>query len=260
MAPLTLSEHSKQSSEFQHILIVDADATIRTQLSNVVKKSGYRASAVGDSAAMHRALEQASINLVVLDTTLCGEDAFRLCRFLRETPIAVLILTASGDDMSRIALLDAGADDYVAKPFNPRELIARIKAVLRRTSHVRSRTTDAPQYRFGNWYFNTATRELTHNGGSTVKLRGAEFSLLNVLIAHAGQVFSRAELTRILRGRNLDPFDRSTDMRISRLRQLLRDDARSPEIIRTVYGGGYLVGVPVERIPRTSQADGDVRS
>jgi two-component system OmpR family response regulator len=184
----------------------------------------------------------------VLDILLPGDDGLTLCRALRaSSQLPIIMLTARGDDVDRILGLELGADDYVPKPFKPRELLARITAVLRRTAHVLREPlpADVRCYRFAGWQLDTTARALTDEGGNTVALSGAEFRLLAVLLAHAGQVLSRLQLMELLRGRDLDPFDRSIDQRVSRLRQILRDDARSPLIIKTVYGEGYVIGVPV---------------
>jgi two-component system OmpR family response regulator len=171
-----------------------------------------------------------------------------LCRELRATSqVPILMLTALGEEIDRIVGLEVGADDYLPKPFSPRELVGRIKAILRRTVHMpRDPELPARGYRFGDWRLDTTTRTLTHTDGATQSLSGAEFRLLTVLLAHPTRVLSRQQLMELLRGRDMDPFDRSVDVRISRLRQALRDDARAPKIIRTVYGEGYVIGVPVE--------------
>jgi two-component system OmpR family response regulator len=237
-----------QCSDLPHVLIVDDDGQIRALLRNFILKNGFQTTAVANGAAMRRTLEQTNIDLIILDLMLPGEDGFSLCRSLRaNSQIPVLMLTAHADDADRIAGFDAGADDFLAKPFHPGELIARIKAVLRRTQ-IQRKSATACRYRFGNWQFDTATRQLTHKDGRAVNLSGAEFSLLNELLAHPSQVVSRAHLAKTLLGRDLEPFDRILDMRISRLRHVLRDDAGSPEIVRTVYGAGYVVDVSVQRL------------
>jgi two-component system, OmpR family, response regulator len=235
-------------TESQHILIVDDDREIRTLLSDYLQKNGYRATAVGDGKAMHRALERGHVDLIVLDLMLPGDDGLKLCRELRATSqVPILMLTALGEEIDRIVGLEVGADDYLPKPFSPRELVGRIKAILRRTSHMpRDPELPARGYRFGDWQLDTTTRTLTHADGATQSLSGAEFRLLTVLLAHPTRVLSRQQLMELLRGRDMDPFDRSVDVRISRLRQALREDARAPKIIRTVYGEGYVIGVPVE--------------
>ncbi|HEY8537762.1 MAG TPA: response regulator [Steroidobacteraceae bacterium] len=235
----------------QHILIVDDDREIRTLLREYLEKNGYRATAVADGKGMRRALEQSHVDLIILDLMLPGEDGLSLCRELRtKSQVPVLMLTALGEEVDRVVGLEIGADDYLPKPFSPRELLGRIKAILRRTAYMpREPVPESVRgYRFGDWELDTTTRELKHKDGTTVSLSGAEFRLLTVLLAHPKRVLSRAQLMELVRGRDLDPFDRSIDVRISRLRQTLRDDARSPTIIKTVYGEGYVIGVPVEQL------------
>ena len=235
----------------QHILIVDDDREIRSLLRDYLEKNGFRATAVGDGKAMRRALEQSHVDLIVLDLMLPGEDGLKLCRELRaHSQVAVLMLTALAEEVDRIVGLEVGADDYLAKPFSPRELVGRIKAILRRTVHMpRDPAPDSVGgYRFGDWHLDMTSRALTHTDGTQAPLSGAEFRLLTVLLAHPKRVLSRVQLMELLRGRDIDPFDRSIDVRISRLRQTLRDDARSPTIIKTVYGEGYVIGVPVEHV------------
>jgi two-component system, OmpR family, response regulator len=233
-----------------HILVVDDDREIRTLLMEYLQKNGLRVTAVGDGKAMQRVLSEMHIDLIVLDLMLPGDDGLKLCRELRmraQTP--VLMLTALGEEIERVVGLEVGADDYVAKPFSPRELLGRIKAILRRTAYM-PRDPDlatATGYRFGDWTFDVTSRSLTHADGTRVALSGAEFRLLSVFVAHPTRVLSRPQLMELLRGRDLDPFDRSVDVRISRLRQTLRDDARAPRIIKTVYGEGYVMGLPVEK-------------
>ena len=238
-------------TDSQHILIVDDDREIRTLLRDFLEKNGYRATAVPDGKGMRRALEQSHVDLIVLDLMLPGEDGITLCRELRaKSQIPVLMLTALAEEVDRIVGLEVGADDYLAKPFSPRELVGRIKAILRRTAYMpREPAPDSVRgFRFGDWQLDTTTRELKHTDGTTVSLSGAEFRLLSVLLAHPKRVLSRVQLMELLRGRDMDPFDRSIDVRISRLRQTLRDDARSPTIIKTVYGEGYVIGVPIEQM------------
>lgn len=235
-------------SQPAHILVVDDDHEIRTLLAEYLEKNGLRVSVARDGKEMYRVLDRMRVDLVVLDILLPGDDGLTLCRALRaSSQVPIIMLTARGDDVDRILGLELGADDYLPKPFKPRELLARITAVLRRTTHVLREPlpADVRCYRFAGWRLDTTARALTDEGGNSVALSGAEFRLLAVLLAHAGQVLSRLQLMELLRGRDLDPFDRSIDQRVSRLRQILRDDARSPLIIKTVYGEGYVIGVPV---------------
>jgi two-component system OmpR family response regulator len=237
-------------TESRHILIVDDDREIRTLLGDYLQKNGYRATAVADGKTMRRALEQSHFDLIVLDLMLPGEDGLKLTRELRaHSQIPIIMLTALGEEIDRVVGLEVGADDYLSKPFSPRELVGRIKAILRRTAHMPRdpAQSTATTYRFGDWKLDTTARSLTNADGSQHALSGAEFRLLAILLAHPTRVLSRSQLMELLRGRDIDPFDRSVDVRISRLRQVLRDDARSPKIIKTVYGEGYVIGVPVEQ-------------
>jgi two-component system, OmpR family, response regulator len=235
--------------ESAHILVVDDDREIRTLLAEYLEKNGLRVSVARDGKEMRRVLGGTHVDLIVLDVMMPGDDGLKLCRELRaksQTPI--IMLTARGEDVDRIVGLELGADDYVPKPFNPRELLGRIGAVLRRTAHApRDPMPSAVAgYRFAGWRLDITARSLTDKDGAATPLSGAEFRLLAVLLAHAGQVLTRVQLMELLRGRDLDPFDRSIDQRVRRLRQILRDDARSPSIVKTVYGEGYVIGVPVE--------------
>jgi two-component system, OmpR family, response regulator len=234
----------------RHILIVDDDRDIRTLLGDYLQKNGFRVTAAADGKGMRRALEQSHVDLIVLDLMLPGEDGLKLTRELRvHSQVPILMLTALGEEVDRIVGLEVGADDYLSKPFSPRELVGRIKAILRRTAHMpRDPAQSAANiYRFGDWALDVTARTLRNADGSEHALSGAEFRLLAILLAHPTRVLSRSQLMELLRGRDIDPFDRSVDVRISRLRQVLRDDARSPKIIKTVYGEGYIMGVPVEQ-------------
>lgn len=237
-------------SEAAHILVVDDDGEIRNLLRDYLEKNGFRATAVSDGQETRRALERSRFDLVVLDLMLPRESGLEICRELRaSSDIPVIMLTALGDEVDRVVGLEVGADDYVAKPFSPRELVGRIRAVLRRTL-LAQRVADQSSvraYRFAGWTLDTATRSLHGADGESVALGGAEFRLLATLLAQAPALVTRVQLMERLRGRSLDPFDRSIDVRVSRLRQTLGDDARAPRIIRTVYGEGYVIGVPVER-------------
>lgn len=233
-----------------HILVVDDDREIRTLLCDYLEKNGFRATAVSDGRETRRELERAQFDLIVLDLMLPHESGLDICRSLRATsPIPIIMLTALGDEVDRVVGLEVGADDYLPKPFSPRELLGRIKAVLRRTLAGASSgpAAAARAYAFAGWRLDVTERTLTDRKGESVPLSGAEFRLLSELLDHAPRVMTRAELVELVRGRELDPFDRSIDVRVSRLRQLLGDDARAPKIIKTVYGEGYIIGVPVER-------------
>ena len=232
-----------------HLLIVDDDREIRTLLSQYFENQGYRATAVAEGRSMRKVLQQSHVDLIVLDLMLPGEDGLSLCRDLRQhSQLPVIMLTARGEDVDRIVGLEVGADDYLPKPFNPRELLGRVKAVLRRAAYAPRDPNPATVrgFKFGGWELDTTSRTLTNPSGAAVSLSGAEYRLLAVLLASPQRVLSRTELTELLRGREADPLDRSIDVRVSRLRQILGDDARAPQIIKTVYGEGYVIGVSVE--------------
>jgi two-component system OmpR family response regulator len=236
-------------TERDHILVVDDDREIRTLLADYLEKNGLRVSAARDGTEMQRILGRTHVDLIVLDVMLPGDDGLKLCRELRaKSQVPIIMLTARGSQLDRILGLELGADDYVPKPFHPRELLGRISAVLRRTVHAPRdpMPTAVTAYRFVGWRLDTTARSLTHEDGAIVSLSGAEYRLLSILLAHAGRVLSRVQLMELVRGRDHDPFDRTIDVRVSRLRQLLRDDARAPTIIKTVYGEGYVIGVAVE--------------
>lgn len=232
-----------------HILVVDDDREIRTLLRDYLEKSGFRATAVADGQETRRALKQSRFDLIVLDLMLPHESGLDICRAVRaSSDVPIIMLTALGEEVDRVVGFEVGADDYVPKPFSPRELVSRIKAVLRRAS-LAPRAVDALEaraYRFAGWRLDTVERSLTSPAGELVALSGAEFRLLTHLLANAPRLLTRSELMELVRGREHDPFDRSIDVRVSRLRQLLGDAARAPRIIRTVYGEGYVIGVPVE--------------
>jgi len=236
-----------------HVLIVDDDREIRDLLSRFLAKNGYRATAAADGREMRKALADWAIDLIILDLMLPGEDGLTLCRNLRaESGLPVIMLTAKGDEVDRIVGLEMGADDYLAKPFNPRELVARIKAVLRRASTGAGglsggrRTESAAIFCFSGWRLDTERRELTSHEGVLVPLSGGEFGLLAALVGHPGRVLSRDQLLDLARGREAVPFDRSIDVQISRLRRKIEVNPREPVLIKTVRGGGYMFASDVD--------------
>ncbi len=233
-----------------HVLIVDDDADIRGLLGDYLRRNGLRATAVADGKAMWAALETERIDLVVLDLMLPGDDGLTLCRNLRaRSELPVIMLTARGEETDRIVGLEMGADDYVPKPFSPRELLARIKGVLRRARSLpRNLQPDAARrLRFSGWVLDTAARNLLSPAGVVVALSGAEFRLLRVFLGHPNRVLSRDQLLDLTRGREADPFDRSIDVQVSRLRHRLGDDPKEPTLIKTVRGEGYVLASEVER-------------
>ena len=238
-----------------HILIVDDDRDIRQLLADYLEKQGLRCTTAADGREMRAALETHRIDLIVLDLMMPGEDGLTLCRNLRasggphaNTPI--LMLTARGEDMDRIIGLEMGADDYLAKPFVPRELFARIRAVLRRTRALPPNLDAAPPanarlLRFAHWCLDTVNRHLVDAEGTVVALSGAEYRMLAVFLSHPQKVLSRDQLMELTQGREADVFDRSIDLLVSRLRQRLGDNAREPAIIKTVRNEGYVLAAEV---------------
>jgi two-component system, OmpR family, response regulator len=232
----------------RHVLICDEDRETRSSLAAQLEHHGYRVTVTG-GGALARALERARIDLVILGLQVGEEDSLRVCRNLRATSdVPLLILAPRGDEVDRIVALELGADDYLVKPANAREIIARLRNILRRVGpapHVPN--TRVRLFRFGGWQLDIVARQLSDPAGQAASLRNAEYRVLASLLAHGNRVVSRLKLIELARGRDALPFDRSIDVRISRLRQVLGDDARGPRIIKTVHGEGYVIGVPVER-------------
>jgi two-component system, OmpR family, response regulator len=236
-----------------HILIVDDDAEIRDLLTRYLEKNGLRASAVGDGRAMWQALERSSVDLVVLDLMLPGDDGLTLCRQLRsKSEIPVVMLTARGEETDRIVGLEMGADDYLPKPFSARELLARIKVILRRTRALppNLQPQGDPLLRFAGWTLDTARRQLVAPDGSQALISGVEYRLLRVFLDHANRVLDRDQLLDLTQGREADPLDRSIDVQVSRLRKRLGDDPSSPQLIKTVRGEGYVLSAVVDKALR----------
>lgn len=237
-------------TQLDHILVVDDDPDIRAQLSVYLEKNGFHVVTVPDGRSMEEALEKGRVDLVVLDLTLQGEDGLILCRNLRaRSSLPVVILSARGEEMDRIIGLEMGADDYLPKPFHPRELLARVKSVLRR---VRSQPDPPPVeeesvFRFAGWRLDNISRQLFDPSNKEVVLSGSEFALLRIFLNHPNRVLSREQLLELSNGRNNDPFDRTIDMQVSRLRRRLQDDPRTPALIKTVRSAGYIFTARVDR-------------
>jgi two-component system OmpR family response regulator len=225
-----------------HILIVDDDREIRDLLARFLAKHGYRVDVAADGRAMTRALEAGRFDLVVLDLMLPGEDGLSLCRRLRATSsLPVIMLTAMGEETDRIVGLEMGADDYLPKPFNPRELLARIRAVLRRAGGAaRGPDEGLRELTFDGWRLDLARRELRAPDGVLVPLTAGEFDLLVAFAERPRRVLSRDQLLDLSRGRAAAPFERSIDVQLSRLRRKIEPDPRQPGLIKTVRGGGYM--------------------
>lgn len=232
-----------------HILVVDDHREIRQAVGQIVERDGYRVSTAGNGTEMRRVLRTDRIDLIVLDLMLPGEDGLTLCRELRSRSdsLPVIILTAKGDEIDRVVGLETGADDYVAKPFSGRELLARIRAVLRRTqAPADRRVAAAPEiYRFGRWALDTARRELELDNDVLIPLSTGEYNMLLAFVKHAQRVLTRDQLLDLGKGRPAESLDRSIDLQVSRLRRKIGDDARNPQVIKTVRGGGYIFTLPV---------------
>jgi two-component system, OmpR family, response regulator len=232
-----------------HILVVDDDLEIRSLLRDYLEKNGYRVTAAGDGKGMWAAFDEARPDLIVLDVMLPGEDGLTLCRDVRaRSAIPIIMLTARGEETDRVVGLEMGADDYLAKPFSPRELLARIKSVLRRARTLPDNLQPeaARRISFGGWTLDIATRNLLSPAGVVVALSGTEFKLLRIFLAHPDRVLNRDQLIDLMLSRDASPFDRSIDVQVSRLRHRLNDDAKEPAIIKTVRGEGYVFAVTVE--------------
>jgi two-component system phosphate regulon response regulator OmpR len=226
------------------ILVVDDDLRLRDLLNRYLTEQGFSVRAVADAGDMNRQLARERYDLMVLDLMLPGEDGLSICRRLRggNETMPIIMLTAKGDDVDRIVGLEVGADDYLAKPFNPRELVARIQAVLRRRPAAQppgAPSAETQTVVFGAFSFNLGTRSLSKNG-EDVSLTTGEFALLKVMVQHPRTPLSRDKLMELARGREFGAFDRSIDVQVSRLRKLIEPDPAKPAFIQTVWGFGYV--------------------
>jgi two-component system OmpR family response regulator len=231
-----------------HILIVDDDRDIRDLLSEYLQKQGYRTSVAADGRAMRNMMSRADPDLIILDLMLPGEDGLMLCREIRaksDTPI--LMLTARGDEVDRIVGLEMGADDYLAKPFSPRELVARIKSILRRSRALPAnlKPNQAKLFHFAGWTLDIKTRNLLSPEGVSIALSGTDFKLLRIFLDHPNRVLNRDQLIDLTQSRDAGPFDRSIDLQVSRLRRRLNDPPKEPAIIKTARGEGYVFAAEV---------------
>jgi len=231
----------------KRILVVDDDLRLRELLVRYLSEQGYAVEAASDGAAMDKLLARQPFDLLVLDLMMPGEDGLAICRRLRGSGenLPIIMLTAKGDEVDRIVGLEMGADDYLPKPFNPRELLARINAVLRRRAPPEAEPTVDAALNFGPFRLEIITRRLVR-GSEVISLTSGEFNLLHVLATHPRQPLSRDRLMELARGREMDAFDRSIDVQISRLRKLIEPEPANPRYIQTVWGYGY-VFVPDEQ-------------
>jgi two-component system OmpR family response regulator len=234
-----------------HIMVVDDDEQICSLLSKFLTRYDYRVTTARDGKQMFRALEVSAIDLIILDLMLPGDDGFDLCRKIRaSSAVPIIMLTAMKEDTDRIIGLELGADDYLGKPFNTRELLARVKAVLRRSA-ARQRPSDettSGMLEFDGWRIDLTKRELRNPEGALVQLTGGEFDLLAAFADHAGRVLTRDQLLDIARGRASEVFDRSIDVQVSRLRRKIEVDPKEPALIKTVRSGGYIFSATVTRL------------
>ncbi|MGF1639416.1 MAG: response regulator [Rhodospirillales bacterium] len=234
-----------------HILVVDDHPDIRELVGRIFANEGYEVSTAADGASMWEVLDGADIDLVVLDLMLPGTDGLTLCREIRATrpALPVIMLTAKSEEIDKVVGLKVGADDYIVKPFAGRELVARVRAVIRRARQGGTpvRPPSNTVFRFRGWRLVTASRELESDDGVVVPLSTSEFDLLLAFVLHPQTVLSRERLLDLTKGREATPFDRSVDTHVSHLRRKLGDPAGDPEIIKTVWGGGYLFSPGVTR-------------
>ena len=234
-----------------HVLVVDDDPAIRELLTGYLGENDIRVTAASSGKEMNAALEMFAIDLVILDLRMPGEDGVQIARALREqSNLPIMIVSGKRDEADRVMALELGADDYLTKPFSSRELLARVRALLRRASAMApsvGRTTDARAYRFAGWELNIGTRKLTDPAGTAVELTNGEFCLLNAFLAAPGHVLSRDQLLESSRLYD-DVYDRSIDVQILRLRRKIEPDPAHPSVIRTIRGAGYVFSVPVDKL------------
>jgi two-component system OmpR family response regulator len=240
-----------------NILIVDDHAEIRDALKHYLERNGMKAIAVDGAKAMDRVMIERSFDLVILDVMMPGEDGLSICRRLRaKSKIPLMMLTALSEETDRIVGLELGADDYIVKPFNPREVLARIKAILRRAEPVALTLGGAhggKRLKFANWVLDTDRRHLANTDGVSISLTSADFQLLIAFLERPRTVLSRERLLDLTSGRDAVPFDRAIDNQVSRLRRKIETDVTRPALITTIRGGGYSLVVDVE-VERDSQS------
>ena len=237
--------------EKPHLLLVEDEASIREPLAAYLEKNGYRVTQSQNAEEARIAFAGYAIDLAILDIMMPGEDGLSLCRHMREMrELPIIFLTAKAEETERIIGLEMGADDYLAKPFNPRELLARIKAVMRRTNGGGHSVTskDVDSYAFEGWVLKTSERALVDRDGVMVPLSTGEYNLLLVLVSHPRQVMSRDQLLDLTQGREAEAFDRAIDNQVLRLRKKIEEDPKQPKLLKTVWGGGYTLVADVKRL------------
>ncbi len=229
------------------IIVVDDDSELRALLSSYLAKAGFAVKAAADGQTLDLLLAEGEPDLVVLDLMLPGEDGLSICKRLRtESTVPILMLTASGEPIDRVVGIEIGADDYMAKPFLPRELLARVRAIMRRTSTRIPRTTTRIRYQFAGWVLDEYDCSLHSGTHGRVELTGGEYRLLHALVSTPGRVLSREMIAKAMHGRPIEAFDRSVDVAISRMRKKLAGDANGPNLIRSVHALGYVFSAKVE--------------
>ena len=231
-------------SNNKQVLVVDDDQAIRELLAEYLSKNNYQVLTAEEGIEMQKILQNNTPDLIILDIMLPGDDGFTLCQHIRQTSnVPIIMLTANSDEMDRILGLEIGADDYIAKPFSPRELLARIKALLRRTQFVNESVKAAEKSRylsFANWKLDTQQQNLVNENNELVTLTGADFQLLMLFLGNPNTPISRDKISQTLHGRDSFANERGIDVHLSRLRQCLGDDAKAPTMIKTVRGAGYI--------------------
>ena len=226
----------------KQILIVDDDQEIRELLKEYLTRSGFDVLAAAEGGEMYQHLSNNTPDLIILDIMMPGDDGFSLCQQIRRTSqVPIIMLTAASDEADRVIGLELGADDYIAKPFSPRELMARIKALLRRAEFRQPEKEGGRRIRFAEWTLDTLSQHLTHKDGSKLDLTGSDFILLSLFLQNPGQALDRDSISDATRGRETLPMERGIDVQISRLRQKLGDNGKNPRIIKTIRGSGYML-------------------
>ena len=237
--------------DMQHLLLVDDERSIREPLAQYLTKQGFRVTQAADAESARMRLAAYAIDLVILDVMMPGEDGLSLCRHIAATSdTPVILLTAKAEETDRIVVLEMGADDYVTKPFSPRELATRVKVVLRRLTAggARQHAPESGSYAFAGWVLTTGERSLVDREGVSVPLSTGEYNLLLALVTRPRQVLTRDQLLDLTQGREAAAFDRAIDNQVSRLRRKIEADAKTPDIIKTVWGGGYTLAAEVTRL------------
>lgn len=232
------------------VLLVDDEAALREPLADYLSRQGFVVSQAASAAEARSRVRDDPPDLALLDIMMPGEDGLSLCRHLTESrSIPTIFLTARGEATDRIVGLEIGADDYIVKPFEPRELVARIRSVLRRATRGPSDAKDNEDFLFDNWRLDPLKRRLVDPDGAVVPISSAEFRLLMAFLEHPRQVLDRDRLLDMVQGREAHLFDRAVDNQVSRLRRKIELDSRNPQVIQTVWGGGYMLAADVRRVP-----------